>query len=285
VDTPAFAAAMTKRAPIDPPPPARARAPATEAVGPRYERVVYELTLRVVSREWPAGYLVPTENELCAHFGVSRTVVREAMRLLVDRGLMVVRKGKGTVVTRREQWDVLHPVILSEGLRHGLPDIAAHVMEARQLVEPAVVGLAALRATAAQRARLKELMEQLRQPTPDVDLQLDRGMQFHRALAAAGNNPLLERMLAPIYTALEAWHGARSLPASLQQTNHEDHEQLLATVLAGDAAGASAAAADHLSTVFGVVVRTTVARHGHHLDSAGLVAGWPHPPEVAGESG
>jgi DNA-binding FadR family transcriptional regulator len=117
------------------------------ATAPLHERVVQDLTVRVVSGEWPPGYLVPPESELCDLLGVSRTVIREGMRLLVDRGLMIVRKGKGTVVARRSQWDLLDPLILSEGLRVGVADIARYVMEARHLLEPLVAGLAATRIT------------------------------------------------------------------------------------------------------------------------------------------
>jgi DNA-binding FadR family transcriptional regulator len=173
---------------------------------------------------------------------------------------MIVRKGKGTVVAPRAQWDLLDPSTLSAGLRHGVPEIAQHVLEARRLLEPMVVGLAAERATGAQRAGLEQLMRRLRQPVEDFVAHLDVGLQFHRALAEASNNPLLARMLASIYTALGMWHGARALPASLRQTNHDDHERILAAVLARDQEAASAAAAAHLATVFDIVVRTAVER-------------------------
>jgi DNA-binding FadR family transcriptional regulator len=232
----------------------------TAAAAPLHERVVADLTARVVSGEWPPGFLLPTEAELTALLGVSRTVVREGMRLIVDRGLVIVRQGKGTTVAPRRQWDLLDPLILSEGLRNGVAEVAEHVMEARRLLEPLIAGMAAERIIPAHLDEIEQVQRVIEQGAETPDTIADLGVHFHELLATAAGNPLVARMLMPIYAALRLWRETLRLSPDLRRASHHEHHQILAALQAGDAARASAAAALHLEHTFEARVRATVAR-------------------------
>src|SRR5690349_19369748 len=74
--------------------------------------VVEELTQQIVSGELMVDEVLPTEPALCEQFGFSRTVIREALKLLEERGLVRVEQGRGTRVQPRSSWDLLDPLVL-----------------------------------------------------------------------------------------------------------------------------------------------------------------------------
>ena len=71
-------------------------------------------------REWEVrpGTALPTEPVLCETFGVSRTVIRETLKVLEEKGLVRVKQGQGTTVTSPEEWDLLDPVVLDDAIRN-----------------------------------------------------------------------------------------------------------------------------------------------------------------------
>src|ERR1700736_3092013 len=97
-----------------------------------HAHVVDALVPMIVSGELAPGSLLPTEPEMSARFGVSRSVVREALRVLGAKGLIEVRHGSGTRVTTPDRWDTLHPLVLSalrEASRVGEGEVAALAAE------------------------------------------------------------------------------------------------------------------------------------------------------------
>lgn len=226
-----------------------------------YDPVVRELTSLVVSGRWPPGYLVPTEAELCDHFGISRTVLREAMQLVVDKGLMIVRQGKGTIVAPQAQWDLLDPLVLGEGLRHAVPGIADHVVEVRRLLEPAAAGLAAERATPDQVEHIAQIAREVRSHFDDPVKHFELTSQFHEAIVNAAGNPVLSRIFTSIQIALRIWRsGLAEQSLSMLLSQHEEHEQILAAVRAGDREAAAQAMAAHIANGFGVYIVRALAK-------------------------
>ena len=80
--------------------------------------VLAALADQVVSGRFAPGTALPTEPVLCETFGVSRTVIRETLKVLEEKGLVRVKQGQGTTVTSPEQWDLLDPVVLDEAIRN-----------------------------------------------------------------------------------------------------------------------------------------------------------------------
>ena len=131
-------------------------------VQPAYQQVADQLRDRILDGSLSTGDRLPTEVELSEIFGVSRSTVREALRLLASRGLIRTTRGTtgGTFVARVEFGQVSDYLEVSLGLMSGAADITiAHLLEAREAFEVPAAGLAALRHEERHIAELRESVE------------------------------------------------------------------------------------------------------------------------------
>lgn len=149
---------------------------------------------RIVSGHYPPGSSLRPElfeQEL----GVSKTVVREALRVLAAKGLIDSRQKRGTYVRPRAQWNLLDSDLLRwQG--QGGPDGAFldNLAEVRAIVEPAGAGLAAVRRDEADLAALADALDRMAAAGADAAAVVEADLAFHRALLAAAHNELLTRM-------------------------------------------------------------------------------------------
>src|SRR6478672_10166188 len=97
-------------------PPAASTLPWTQRPANLAGALAHELLTRIVSGKHAPGSQLPPEPSLCDTFSVSRTVVREAMKLLQEKGLILVRPGSGTVVTPPESWKMLDELVLGAAI-------------------------------------------------------------------------------------------------------------------------------------------------------------------------
>lgn len=164
--------------------------------------VVRELVERIVSGHYPLNSTLPTEAQLVEEFGVSRTVIREVVHELTAMGLLSVRPRVGAVINVEDEWDRLHPHVLSAFLANGLKaSFYEPLMEARALIEPEFAAMAAARATPMQVARIKITCERLeRAVEEDKATLIACDLAFHKAVLGAAGNWVLDRF-APIIEA------------------------------------------------------------------------------------
>jgi GntR family galactonate operon transcriptional repressor len=157
--------------------------------------ITRELALKIIEAERRSEQIAfPNESELSAQLRVSRTVVRESMKVLVDKGLVEVRTKAGTRSLPRSAWKLLDPDILSWQAELK-PDsrFLRDLCEVRLAIEPTASGFAAVRATTeeldeiARRLMMREALPQ-DAPLPSV---VDLDLQFFNAVIAASHNPLL----------------------------------------------------------------------------------------------
>ena len=110
--------------------------------------LVEDLVDRVVGGEPPEGATLPIEPVLCETFGVSRTVVREAVKSLETMRLVRVQQGQGTTVRPFADWDLLNPLVLAAVVRHDAENaILEDLVDVRRALEAQMAGQAAIRAT------------------------------------------------------------------------------------------------------------------------------------------
>lgn len=157
----------------------------------------------MVTGDLKPGQTLPTEPELSQNLGVSRTVVREAIKSLAEKGMIVSRPKTGTQILPRSAWNVLDPDILNWEYQAGPRDAFLYrLTEVRLIVEPAASEMAAQRATEDEIAAMFEAYREMTEAVDDVDSYIDADMRLHAAILRAAHNDLLERVVSVIRTAL-----------------------------------------------------------------------------------
>ena len=161
-------------------------------------RVTRVLAHQVLEAERDARPLVfPNEADLCQQLGVSRTILREAIKVLADKGMVEVRRRSGTRATPRQAWNQLDEDIL--GWRADLgPDAGflRDLCEVRLAIEPTASGFAAVRATSDEIALIERCLAE-REARVRVSMlaeAVDLNLAFHASVVAACHNPLLQQL-------------------------------------------------------------------------------------------
>lgn len=152
-------------------------------------RVARQLEDLVVKGALETGQRLPTERELAETFGVSRTVIREAVHGLAARGLLDVRTGSGTFVSGPSTDSVTESLSLLLRFRaEGF--FVEHLHEARRVLEAEIAGRAAERARDEDIADLEDILRRMEDAVDDRDASASLDVEFHQALAVATHNPL-----------------------------------------------------------------------------------------------
>lgn len=155
----------------------------------------------IVAGRYGSAGVVPPEPTLCESLGVSRTVVREAIKSLVAKGLVTTGPKVGTRVTDPSAWNWFDPDVVAWQARAGLTrEFLREVQELRRLIEPAAVCLAAERATAADIAAIEAAYQGMRAAIEQGGDYVRHDLAFHQGLLRASRN----RMLAQMSEALAA---------------------------------------------------------------------------------
>jgi DNA-binding FadR family transcriptional regulator len=157
--------------------------------------MTHELGRRIVTGACRPGEVLPNEEELCRAMGVSRSALREAVKVLAAKGLLDSRQRTGTRVRAPEHWHQLDPDVLAWRSESGDPRWAAQVAELRRIVEPAAAALAARRRTPAQLEAIEAAHAALLAAGESAPKGV-AAVQFHAAVFAAAGNPLLGSLAA-----------------------------------------------------------------------------------------
>jgi DNA-binding FadR family transcriptional regulator len=173
------------------------------------ETVTATLLQRVVDGDYAAGEWLPGEVKLSGDLGVSRGVVREAIASLERRGIIGVRHGRGQWARAEDEWDLLDPGVLAALVTARRVDLLSEIVDCQAMLEPDAAALAAGRAPDAAVAELGQahaaVVSAARGRRHGVALDdplVTAEIEFHGMLAAMTGNRPLQRMLAPIGTAL-----------------------------------------------------------------------------------
>jgi GntR family transcriptional repressor for pyruvate dehydrogenase complex len=212
---------------------------------PRLSDKVAELLLStIMARGLQPGERLPSERELGQQFGVSRTVIREAVRALAAKGVIDVRTGSGLRVA------AVDASAVSESMRLFLHGSGAldygKVHEVRAMIENEVAGLAAERATDEDVERLTEICERMAGTLDDVEQASHHDVEFHRAVAECTHNELYVIMLDSIGDVLLEIRRATLGLDGRPSKGLKAHRKILDRIAAHDPAGAREAMREHL---------------------------------------
>lgn len=218
------------------------RSPALSRALPRtslHDTIVGEIGRRIVGGDYGAEGILPTEGNLATELGVSRNALREAIKVLISKGMIEVRPKTGTRIRALADWNLLDPDILGWHAESDLGQTRAfELVEFRLVVEPKAAYLAALRATDGEIEVIDANCAALEVCVGFPERVPERDIAFHRSIHSAAHNALLNHL--------------GSLTASLMQmqvllTTHEPgsferglplHRELTEAIKARNAASA-----------------------------------------------
>ena len=228
---------------------------------PAYQVLAEALRARILSRELEPGQRLPVEPDLSAEYGVSRSTVREALRVLASQNLVTTSRGVagGSFIATPKPDQISDYLEASLGmlaLSDGLTVDA--LLEARELLEVPASGLAASRRSDAQ---VEELRGTLYDPaTVDPATLFEHNRMFHAVLLRASGNPLVEVLARPVFRVLNERFVRERAPTPFWSEVDRDHREIFAAVLAGDADAAQAATHAHLRNLRPTYVRIDRSR-------------------------
>ncbi|MEU6701525.1 FCD domain-containing protein [Pseudonocardia sp. NPDC046786] len=239
----------------------------TRERGNLHDRLVEKWGLEIVSGELPAGHSILT-NPAADELGVSRSVVREAVRVLESKGLVRVRRRVGITVETSTNWSSLDSDIIRWNLAG--PDRFTHLdhlCSLRTAIEPLAAQLAATAATPEQCGLLTEAVIGMSKTarSADTDAYLEHDAEFHRILLQASGNPLFGALSDVVIEMLAGRTRHGLMPQVAATSAVQLHGEVAASVQAGDGAVARKA-------MQGILDETETALHlasGTELPSSG----------------
>ena len=224
-----------------------------------HARIVHDLGMRIVAGEFRPGDRLPGEAALLTDYDVSRPVLREAMRVLVAKGLVLSRQRAGAIVRPRNEWHLLDPDVLY-WLIQTMPqaEFVETLLTVRRVFEPAAAALAARVASDDSLRGIAEAYAGMEAATTPEQL-LEPDLAFHRRIAEATNNDLLAyigNMLSlALRESIKLSQQAPQHPRAVAAAAQGDPDRAAAPRPAGGAPGLAAAAEGN--------------PRGHHRDPRG----------------
>ena len=202
----------------------------------------------IVAGRYEAEQALPPEAALAEHFGVSRTIVRESMKRLEEKGLVAVQQGRGTLVQPHSSWNVLDPLVLSTVIAH---DEQLHTLDeltrVRGSLEGVMASQAAERSGEDGRAQLEAALARMVAVMDDYDEFRQADADFHRTVMDMSENFLASNIAFTLYSRARSFARFEGDPPSdaIDRTV-EQHRAIYNAIAAGDAAEAQRAMVEHI---------------------------------------
>jgi GntR family transcriptional repressor for pyruvate dehydrogenase complex len=200
----------------------------------------------MISRgELKVGDMLPPEPELMRQFGVGRSSLREAIGALSLIGIVSVRPGYGTQIIASDDTFLQKPLEWSTSIRN---ETIEELIEARIVIEEAVAGVAAMRATDEDIAELKHIIEQINAIKKNRKKTVPLDLVFHRAIARSSHNSVLLRTVSELRQLMRVWLDQN---ASFVSSDDIDrlliaHTEIVQAIQKKDAEEARSAMRNHL---------------------------------------
>jgi DNA-binding FadR family transcriptional regulator len=196
--------------------------------------IANNLGVAVVTGVYSADNPMPIEAELCRQYGVSRSVIREAVKMLTAKGLLGSRPRLGTWVQSEEVWNLLDPDVLGWLLeRKFSPGLLMEFLEIRLAVEPAAAALAARVAGPSEQAAIRAGIERMQAADSGDDDPLESDIAFHVAVLRASRNRFFAQLTGFTATALRISIRTTNRYKGVQLASVADHKKVADAIVAG----------------------------------------------------
>lgn len=208
-----------------------------------YESIADTIEKMILNDSLKVGEYLPSEASMAENFGVSRNIIREAMKILKERHLVELRNGESARVIRPDA-DSLNEVILRMVTMGSIS--LKEIYEMRRSLEVTAAGLAAQRATEEQIAGLYNIISDMGKNKEDRDKWINLDLLYHAELAKSTGNPLFYEFIKPLSSALEIiFDKGRRAPGALEKSIML-HTEIVRAIEAHDVSGAEAKMREHL---------------------------------------
>jgi DNA-binding FadR family transcriptional regulator len=205
------------------------------------QQVVQELGIAIVTGKFSGEKPFPTESEICAQFGASRSIVREAIKVLNAKGLLSARPRRGTHVRPEKEWNLLDPDVLYWMLKRRFSlDLLKDFTRARLAIEPAAAAEAARTASAEQQRKMQAMLARMELAAQGSLDPLETDVDFHLSILEASNNPFFYNMSPMIETALNFSIRFTNKKLNWRVGDIGEHAAILNAILARDPEQAAA---------------------------------------------
>jgi DNA-binding FadR family transcriptional regulator len=211
--------------------------------------VVSSLIERIASGRFPAGSPLPPEPALCQEFNVSRSVVRESVKLLEEKGLVLAKQGQGTNVLPPDRWNLLDPEVLAAFIRHDHSlTIFDDLIEVRAALEVQMARRAAIRMTEEQMRRLEEHLHTLESLLDDPHGYAKADLVFHDLIGQFSNHALARSVLKTVQPIALAhrYYGATHRTRADNVRSHRGHVKIYKALSQRDHDAAAQAVERHI---------------------------------------
>ncbi|MFI6318813.1 FadR/GntR family transcriptional regulator [Nonomuraea sp. NPDC050556] len=224
--------------------PAWARRPANLA-----SALAAELVERIVGGVHPPGTPLPPEPALCESFSVSRTVVREAVKMLQEKGLVQVRQGAGTMVTPPTMWNMLDELVLAASIAEDESiDILDDLVVTRRLLESDMANVAARVATQEVVERLRELVDRMDELVDDHITYAEHDRAFHDVIMQASGNRIARAVVRSLESQVINTARYMGRPERAQcVASNRGHRRIYERIAEHDPSGAAEAVFTHIT--------------------------------------
>ena len=212
------------------------------------DKAIAQIRELIQSGELAPGSKLPPEPQLAAQLGLSRNLMREAVKVLAVAQVLEVRRGDGTYVTSLQPDLLLGGLVGAVELLQGDTRTLLDLMEVRRLFEPVATALAATRIGAQGLAEVERHLAAMREARDDVELLNKHDAAFHRAVVGATGNQTLASLLDGISSRTvraRVWRGM--IDGNAAERTLAEHEAIYRALVARDGPLAQAAALLHVS--------------------------------------
>ncbi len=221
-----------------------------------YVDVLAQIQDLIVRQQLRPGDKLPPERELINEFGVSRTVIREAIRALEERGLVEVKHGSGVYIVEPSMDSVTESLTLH--LRMTESSLMA-LLEVREILEVEIAGLAAERATDEEREEIEKALRREAEVLDSPGEYVEEDLRFHDLLTRGAHNEVLPILLNPLAELLRESRRVTSEPPGSTELSFEGHREIFEAVKNGDKEQAQEAMREHFRMVREVLERSGYA--------------------------
>jgi GntR family transcriptional repressor for pyruvate dehydrogenase complex len=214
-----------------------------------FEQIADQIEQRILNGELRSGDRLPTERVLAEQFQASRTAVREAMKILAQKGLVEMRPGRGTIVIDGAPEAMQNSIGLVMKLQVGEVGGSDNLVEVREILETEIAALAAARATEDEIAAMREAIRVMDLSLSDADAYIAADNQFHRALAKATQNSLILILIDSIVNPLSEQRKHIFAVEGGPERGQFHHRRILESIIRRNPENARAAMHAHLQQV------------------------------------